>query len=117
MRMSARREPRRPIRPQGGTGRATRRVQNPETRIQRVPAGGGGRGGSNVLYSCYDVEVEVELGFTTNVPAPVMEFCFSFSLSLFPCRKATRPNGEWRCSTRRHMLKPERPETVGPDRA
>jgi hypothetical protein len=27
-------------------------------------------------------------------------------------RRATRPNGEWRYSTRRHMLEPERPEAV-----
>jgi hypothetical protein len=34
------------------------------------------------------------------------------------CRKAaTWPNGEWRYSTRRHMLEPERPEAVLPDRA
>ena len=29
----------------------------------------------------------------------------------------TRPNGEWGYSTRRHMLGPERPEAVLPDRA
>jgi hypothetical protein len=28
-----------------------------------------------------------------------------------------RPNGEWRCSTRRHMLGPERSEAVSLDRA
>ena len=28
-----------------------------------------------------------------------------------------RPNGEWGYSTRRHMLEPERPEAVWPDRA
>ena len=27
-------------------------------------------------------------------------------------RRATRPNGEWKYSTRRHMLGPERPEAV-----
>jgi hypothetical protein len=27
-------------------------------------------------------------------------------------RRATRTNGEWRYSTRRHMLEPERPEAV-----
>jgi hypothetical protein len=32
-------------------------------------------------------------------------------------RRATRPNGEWRYSTCRHMLEPERPEAVLPDRA
>ena len=32
-------------------------------------------------------------------------------------RRATWPNGEWRYSTRRHMLEPERPEAVLPDRA
>jgi hypothetical protein len=46
-------------------------------------------------------------------------------VSLLPClslscvaeRRATRPNGEWKHSTRRHMLEPERPEAVWPDRA
>jgi len=32
-------------------------------------------------------------------------------------RRATRPNGEWGYSTRRHVLGPERPEAVSPDRA
>ena len=31
-------------------------------------------------------------------------------------RRATRPNGEWGSSTRRHMLGPERPEAVLPQR-
>ena len=31
-------------------------------------------------------------------------------------RRATRPNGEWGYSTRRHMLGPERPEAVSPER-
>ena len=31
-------------------------------------------------------------------------------------RRATRPNGEWGYSTRRHMLGPERPEAVSPGR-
>jgi hypothetical protein len=38
-----------------------------------------------------------------------------------PCarcsRRATWPNGEWGYSTRCHMLGPERPEAVLPDRA
>ena len=32
-------------------------------------------------------------------------------------RRATWPNGEWGYSTRCHMLGPERPEAVSPDRA
>jgi len=32
-------------------------------------------------------------------------------------RRATRPNREWGYSTRRHMLDPERPAAVLPDRA
>ena len=32
-------------------------------------------------------------------------------------RRATRPNREWRYSTRRHMLEPERPEAVWPVKA
>ena len=31
-------------------------------------------------------------------------------------RRATRPNGEWGYSTSRHMLGPERPEAVSPER-
>jgi len=31
-------------------------------------------------------------------------------------RRATRPNGEWGYSTRRHMLGPERPEAVSPEK-
>ena len=31
-------------------------------------------------------------------------------------RRATRPNGEWGYSTRRHMLGPVRPEAVSPAR-
>ena len=31
-------------------------------------------------------------------------------------RRATRPNGEWGYSTRRHMLGPEHPEAVSPER-
>jgi len=31
-------------------------------------------------------------------------------------RRATRPNGEWGYSTRRHMLGPERPKAVSPGR-
>jgi hypothetical protein len=31
-------------------------------------------------------------------------------------RRATRPNGEWGYSTRRHVLGPERPEAVSPER-
>jgi hypothetical protein len=49
--------------------------------------------------------------------------CVSLSLSVsLSCvcvaeRRATRPSGEWRYSTRRHMLEPDRPEAVRPDRA
>jgi hypothetical protein len=31
-------------------------------------------------------------------------------------RRATRPNGEWEYSTRRHLLGPERPDAVSPGR-
>ena len=40
---------------------------------------------------------------------------FSLSLSLAE-RRSTRPNGEWRFSTRRHMLGHECPEAVSPER-
>ena len=39
------------------------------------------------------------------------------SLLCVAARRATRPNGEWGYSTRRHMLEPVRREAVLPDRA
>ena len=45
--------------------------------------------------------------------------CVSLLLQYLLCvaeRRATRPNGEWGYSTRRHMLGPERPEAVSPAR-
>ncbi len=39
-----------------------------------------------------------------------------WALLLVAERRATRPNGEWGYSTRRHLLGPERPEAVSPGR-
>ena len=39
-----------------------------------------------------------------------------WALSCVAERRATRPNGEWEYSTRRHMLGPVRPEAVSPGR-
>jgi hypothetical protein len=49
----------------------------------------------------------------------VGHLCVSLLLQYLLCvaeRRATRPNGEWGYSTRRHMLGPERPEAVSAGR-
>ena len=60
--------------------------------------------------SVWDPETSKERGGDWGGPKTV------WALFYVAERRATRPNGEWGYSTRRHMLGPDRPEAVLPER-
>ncbi len=63
-----------------------------------------------VRRSVWDPETSRERGGDWGGPETV------WALLYVAERRATRPNGEWGYSNRRHMLGPERPEAVLPER-